>query len=225
MIGDPVTRSLRNRKDAAAAKQVPGEQARSLWASSPPPPETGPHLRGDAELRALARPWLEAQGQGRVLAEVGLEHGRVRTDLLLLGPDVLHGLELKSERDNLARLPAQVRAYSAALDFCTLAVDERHLEQAHAILPNWWGLLVATRRQRLHLLPVRAPEPNPDVEPLSCARLLWRPEVLIELRRAGVRGPLKGPGERLRRQLVALLPGDELRARVRMVLAERQGWM
>ena len=97
MHGDPVSRSLRNRK-AAAEIQVPGGQLLPLRASSPPPPKTGSQLLGrEQELRALARPWLEAQGQGCMLDEVGLEHGQVRTDMLLLSPSTLHGLEAKSE--------------------------------------------------------------------------------------------------------------------------------
>lgn len=235
MSGDPGTgssdtraagasQSLRNRKDAAASMQVPGGKP-PLRASSPPPPGPGSHpLGGDAELRALARPWLEAQGQGRVLDEVGLEHGQVRVDLLLLGPEALHGLEVKSERDTLKRLPAQVHAYSEALDLCTLAVAEHHLAEAQALLPVWWGVLVATRRRGLHLLSIREPRPNPAPSPVACARLLWRQEVLAELRRAGVRGTIRGAGEHLRHRLAAMVPVAELRARVRAALMDRKGW-
>lgn len=184
-----------------------------------------PHpLGGDAELRALAAPWLQAQGVGRVLHEVGLEHGQARVDLLLLGPGVLHGLELKSERDSLRRLPAQVLAYSAALDFCTLAVAEQHLAQALPLVPAWWGVIAAVRRRQPHLVPVRQPAANPEPSPLSCARLLWRDEVLAELRRAGVRGPIRGPGEYLRHKLVALVPAGDLRDRVRAALLAREEW-
>lgn len=224
MDGDPVSRSLRNRK-AAAEIQVPGGPLLLPRASSPPPPKTGSqHLGGEQELRALARPWLEAQGRGCVLDEVGLEHGQVRVDLLLLSPEALHGLEVKSERDTLKRLPAQVHAYSESLDLCTLAVAEHHLAEAQALLPPWWGVLVATRRRGLHLLPIREPRPNPAPSPVACARLLWRQEVLAELRQAGVKGAIRGPGEHLRHRLATLVPAEELRARVRTALCARQDW-
>lgn len=190
-------------------------------------PGTGPHLLGgDAELRELAISWLRATGPGHVLSEVGLEHGDVRTDLLLLSETELHGLEVKSERDTLKRLPAQVRAYSAALSRCTLAVAESHLGQAQSMVPPWWGLLVATRRLSLHLVPVRQPQPNPTPSPAAMVKLLWRDEAWALLKELGkARGQSRGTRGFFYRQLAECLPVDQLQAKVRATLLAREDWL
>ena len=53
-----------------------------------------------------------------VLQELGLAHARVRVDVAVLN-GVLHGYEIKSDRDNLNRLESQLEIYQQALQKLT----------------------------------------------------------------------------------------------------------
>jgi len=55
----------------------------------------------------------------------------------------LHGFELKSERDTLARLEDQAELYSQVFDRMTLIIAKRHLEKAVPKIPRWWGIIAA----------------------------------------------------------------------------------
>ena len=55
---------------------------------------------------------------------------------------VLHGYEIKSNRDRLTRLASQAETYSRVLDRVTLVVCPRHIEAALQLVPSWWGVLL-----------------------------------------------------------------------------------
>lgn len=72
-----------------------------------------------------------------VLDELGLCQ-QVRVDVAVINGR-MSGYELKSERDTLRRLPAQIDVYSRVLDFATLVVAQKHHDHALPLLPDWWG--------------------------------------------------------------------------------------
>lgn len=160
----------------------------------------------------------------RFVDELGL-CGEVRVDVAVINGH-LAGYELKSERDNLRRLPKQVDFYSRVLDWAYLVVAEGHLDRAKRMLPAWWGVLVASTTSSGVVLSVeREPDENPGVSPEYLVRLLWREELLREL---DVRGLASGIKSKPRPFLAALLsssiPVGELRAVVRESLKYREGW-
>ncbi|MDL2344637.1 hypothetical protein QOL99_10800 [Deinococcus sp. MIMF12] len=57
---------------------------------------------------------------------------------------VIRGYKVKSEKDTLKRLPAQVAAYSMVFDKMTLIVTENHHDATVQIIPNWWEVLIAS---------------------------------------------------------------------------------
>jgi len=160
-----------------------------------------------------------------VLDEFGLCHGDVRVDVAHVG-ELLHGYELKSEKDTLARLPKQVCRYGEVLDRCTLVVTERHLAKAAPLVPEWWGLTVAAMQDgAVRLSQARPTHPNPGQQPLCVVRLLWREEALALLEEAGAARGVRGKAKAiLYRRLVDTLPAAELLARVRQALRARTGW-
>lgn len=181
-------------------------------------------LHPEAKLRAAARMWLETQlrPNERLLEEVGLEHGQRRMDMAVLSCTELHGYELKSHADTLARLPQQAAAYGSTCTTATLLLSEGHLLKASALIPTWWGLLTFGA-YGLHV--VRPAAPNPAPTGLSTARLLWRDEALQVLRELGAaRGLAHAARERLYLALVEALPAAELRARVFTALYQRPFW-
>lgn len=162
----------------------------------------------------------------RVVDELGIENGAVRVDIAVIN-GFIHGFEIKSDADTLERLPRQIEVYGRVLDRATLVVGERHLAKAEALLPEWWGVKVATRglRGAIHLSEVRRPSLNRNIEPASLAALLWSNEALQLLEEIdaarGVRGKRR---ELIYQRLAETLPLDALRDSVRSILKERSGW-
>jgi hypothetical protein len=117
-----------------------------------------------------------------VVDELGLRHGAGRIDVAVVNGR-LHGYEIKSDRDTLARLPDQIRLFSAAIDRITLVVGWRHVVSAMRVVPRWWGVTLAEHGARggIHFAPLRLPESNPEPDPSALVALLWRNEALCLL--------------------------------------------
>lgn len=151
--------------------------------------------------------------------------GYVRVDIAVLNGS-LSGFELKSQQDNLKRLPCQVEFYSRVLDYATLVVAENHQASALELIPSWWGHMTARWIDgRVVLDDVRSPALNPDPDPVSMALLLWREEALEELT---TRGRDRGVRGRTRRDVCARLAESlevsELRDVVRERMKARTNW-
>ncbi|NOW46689.1 hypothetical protein FHW96_002849 [Novosphingobium sp. SG751A] len=68
-----------------------------------------------------------------VTAEFSLGKSGVRADLVLLAENELIGIEIKTERDTLRRLPTQIAGYSRYFDYTVVVVAECHLPGLAAI--------------------------------------------------------------------------------------------
>ncbi|NJS14073.1 MAG: sce7726 family protein [Sphingopyxis sp.] len=161
-----------------------------------------------------------------VLHELGLRHGAARVDVAVVN-GALHGYEIKSDADTLERLPAQIATYGLVLDKATLVVGERHAPKAVALLPDWWGVKIATQGPRggISLHEEKRARTNPSIDPLAVAELLWSNEVRAILRELGfIEKELRKPRAHLYRELVAALELDELRDTTRRVLKGREKW-
>ena len=150
----------------------------------------------DADIRPALRSLLLSQHRdepGTILVEeLGFCRGQTRIDLAVVN-GLLHGYEIKSDRDSLRRLSGQIDFYGKVLDRATLVVGERHLGEAVAMLPQWWGVLrveVGSNGPRFRT--ARRGSKNPDRDPRSLVELIWLEEAvaLLERRDAarGVRG-------------------------------------
>lgn len=181
----------------------------------------------DADIRQpLAQRVAGAYPGAQVLHEVGLEYGLVRVDVAAISPERLHAWEVKADADTLRRLPVQEMAYSAVFDRCTLVAGERHLVRGQALVPPWWGVVLARAEGGgVVLEEVRPAQDNPSPSPGATLRLLWRPEMLALLEEVGAaRGIRSASKARFLARLVETLPGEVLRARVRLVVCARGDW-
>ena len=117
-----------------------------------------------------------------VIDELGLDHGRNRVDIAVINGE-LHGYELKSDSDNLLRLPQQSKAYSSIMDKVTLVVGEKHAQEAINIIPDWWGVKIATMNHRgiVNIVTYRRNKKNKDIDPFELSKLIWKEEALALL--------------------------------------------
>lgn len=188
-----------------------------------------PEVR-DADIRHHLRRHLEAAfapgGEPtRIVDELAICDGFARIDVAVIN-GALHGYEIKGPRDDLARLPQQQEFYSRAFDTVTLVTAECHAAAAADAVPRWWGILLARQDGRGVVLDEeRPPRRNPSPDPFSVAQLLWRHEVLEELRAAGIHTTLSRQPKRALWWLLAdALPLDHLARRVRERLKSRRDW-
>jgi hypothetical protein len=160
-----------------------------------------------------------------VVEELGVLYGEARVDVAVVNGR-LHGFEIKSDTDTLARLNAQMTIYNGIFDRMTIVVGNKHVADVSRKVPQWWGIKVATagRRGAVHFEEARAPLTNLLIDPLWLATLLWREEAVAVLEEAGERGVRS----RNRAQLCSILAEkfslDELRGAVRTALKARVNW-
>jgi hypothetical protein len=151
---------------------------------------------GDSDIRPVLRSRLRLKHANDadtvIIEELGLCRGQVRVDVSVVN-GLLHGYEIKSDRDSLRRLTAQTELYGKVLDRATMVVGYRHLAEILDTLPIWWGILLVQRSTHgLRLKTVRKPRNNPTRDPRSLVELLWfdNAMALLEERNAarGFRG-------------------------------------
>lgn len=183
----------------------------------------------DRDVRESVWRWLEVAHKGDpdtlMLNELGILNGATRIDIAVINGQI-EGYELKSDRDTLERLPAQRDIYNKVIDRISLVVAENHRQAAEEIIPEWWGLAVASSCAGVvEVTRERLPEMNPELDAATLASLLWRDEALAVLERYGAaRGVKSKPREALYERLAIALDLHIVRAEVRTALKVRAGW-
>jgi len=179
----------------------------------------------DAEIRIALRDFVrsdhESAPKAVFLEEFALKGGMIRADIASLN-GVSHGYEIKSASDTLARLPAQVNAYSAVFDKATLVGAPCHIPSVRSIIPAWWGIVRVTWKAGagLHLERIRESRFNPSPDAEAIAALLWRPEALGLLSTLGLDGGVRSKSmqflvERLANELDPKLLSNYVRQAIR----------
>src|SRR5690606_14499419 len=74
-----------------------------------------------------------------IINELDVCAGSAIMDIVVVNGEI-HGFEIKSERDNLKRLPQQISYYNRVFDRVTLVVSSDHLDKAQEMIPEWWGI-------------------------------------------------------------------------------------
>lgn len=163
----------------------------------------------------------------RIIEELGVRHGTARIDIVVIN-GIMHGYEIKSDRDTLERLPEQMNEFNDVFDRLTLVVGKRHLYDAINLIPDWWGIMIAKvdRNNKVIFHTIRKAEDNKKQVGISIARLLWREEALQILeeknKATGVRSK---PRESIYERLANTLNVDTLKEKVRYtLLVSREDW-
>jgi hypothetical protein len=161
----------------------------------------------------------------RIFEELGVQHGTARVDIAVVN-GILHGYEIKSDKDTLDRLPEQIEEYNAVFDKITLVVGKRHLYHAINMISDWWGVVVAkTIDDSVIFNVIREEELNKDQSNISIARLLWREEALKILEENGkAEGYYSKSRSAIYEKLAMILDRETLSNKVRETLFFRPNW-
>lgn len=182
---------------------------------------------GDGEIRLALQKRLAAHAArepGTVLVEeMGLCRGQSRVDLAVVN-GVMHGYEIKSDRDSLRRLASQIDYYSRVLDRVTIVVGAKHLERVLECVPSWWGVLsVRPSSVRAEFKTIRRPKKNPQRDPRSLVELLWLDDAMALLEERGeTRGVRGKPRRYVWDRVCERVPIDEIAEAIRRSLKARK---
>ena len=184
---------------------------------------TGPD---DLAIRLALRSMLLDEHVGEadtvVIEELGLCRGQVRVDVAVVN-GLLHGYEIKSDRDSLRRLRSQVGIYGKVLDQATLVVGNRFLTEGIDIVPAWWGVIhVRPTLDGLDFRVVRRPRRNAHRDPRLLVELLWSVQAMALLEERNVaRGVRRKPRRIVWDRVCGHFAIDEIAAAVRTELKAR----
>ena len=131
----------------------------------------------DPDIREALFDYLEEKlGKIRIYEEKQI--GKSRADVMVVLPDALAGIEIKSDADAYTRLERQVRDYDVFFDYNMLVVGSHHALHAQEHVPDWWGILsVEKTEQGLDFYQVRPWQPNPRLNFINKLGFLWRMEL------------------------------------------------
>jgi hypothetical protein len=162
----------------------------------------------------------------RFRTNFGIYKGSSLADFAVVD-DSLTLIETKSDLDRTTRLQSQEMHYSNVGDRCVLATGPVLFEKASKMVPTWWGLVRAREEHGFVFLDeVRVAQPNPNINPVWLAKLLWKNELQELLRTRtpeGLRGLSRAPAHALAVEASKRFSMKELRAAVHVRLLERGG--
>ncbi|MDD5731494.1 MAG: sce7726 family protein [Patescibacteria group bacterium] len=188
-------------------------------------------LTNDAIIRSALKKNLEDRhhlhdSKVRIIEELGVQHGSARIDIAVVN-GIMHGYEIKSDKDTLQRLPEQMSVFNAVFDKITLVVGKSHLYDAINMVPDWWGVMIAKIDidGSVTFVRIRDEDSNKGLDSLSVARLLWREEALKILEKVGEsNGFYSKSRECIYKQLSSSLDQETLGREVREKIFIRSEW-
>jgi len=132
----------------------------------------------DKEIRERLTKNLESDKNNiKVIQELGLGYYNSRIDIAVINQE-LCGYEIKSDMDTLKRLGMQTRSYNNIFDRITIVSGRNKVSELEKIIPDFWGLIVAFKRDgKLILKRRREAGLNRNVNLKGLVNLLWRIEI------------------------------------------------
>ena len=117
-------------------------------------------------------------GKNRIIEEKQM--GKSRADVVMITPEAIYGIEIKSDADTYARLSRQVKDYNLFYDYNIVAVGTKHAMHIEEHVPEWWGIItVEMEEERPDFYMLRKPKVNPKMKWKRKLSLLWRPELAV----------------------------------------------
>ncbi len=157
----------------------------------------------DKDIREPLFEFLEERyGKVRILEEKTV--GSSRADVVMVIPDKVVGIEIKSDADTYTRLERQVADYDLYFDQNIVVVGSTHASHVAEHVPDYWGIVSVEEydtgenadvnvggkatgggtsdpsdkvMHKIDFYVVREMQPNPKADILRTIRILWRPEL------------------------------------------------
>lgn len=107
-----------------------------------------------------------------------------RVDIALIG-QYMHGVEIKSERDTMKRLPSQIESYKKVFDYVLVVTEPKYREKVLEICPDWVSVWICHNENNGET--IRHGRINIEKDGFSLCQLLWKEELINFIQRQGFR--------------------------------------
>ncbi len=165
-----------------------------------------------------------ADGQSKIVDEFTVGEENTRIDIAVINGR-LHGYEIKSDADNLDRLPTQITAYNKVFDYLYLVVSDKYVNKVFELIPSWWGVIHITNKNKkgnIKLSVIKDAECNNFISVESIANLLWCTEAKKILKSHGYSKPFHRMTKKdIISDLISFFPLEDLQHEVRKALKIR----
>lgn len=156
-----------------------------------------------------------------IIEELSIYFGISRIDIAILS-GCIYGIEIKSRRDTLIKLPKQVEYYNSVFQYVKIICDNIFINQIYKRVPSWWGIDIVKDNK---IKNVRVMNPNPFLNYNILAGFLWKEEVLALLDKYNLQKGMKNKNRLvLYEHIVKNIPEEEILSYVLSTLKERKNF-
>lgn len=175
----------------------------------------------DKDIREPLFEYLENTfGKVRLLEEQVM--GKSRADVVMVVPNALYGIEIKSDADTYARLERQVKDYNLYYDYNMIVVGASHGAHVEEHVPRWWGIITVEQEEdHTDFYLLRQPEKNPRMDPNRKIEILWRPELAHIQELNGMHAYKQKSKRFVSDKIVETVPGETLSLQISEELFQR----
>ena len=153
--------------------------------------------------------------------------GKSRADAILVRENKIVGFEIKSDKDNLLRLEAQMKDYTRFCDECYIVTGDKHLEEIPLVVPEFYGIIriYLDEEEQARLEVVREATKDPKESKRRKIKhqmsLLWRTEITRIAKANKVKPISKKSKPKIAMMLADNMEHDDLRRAICEELMER----
>lgn len=175
----------------------------------------------DRDIREPLFEFLEEQyAKMRIIEEKQM--GRSRADIVMVLPEAVVGIEIKSDADTYARLARQVKDYNAYYDYNYVVVGSTHATHISEHVPGWWGIIsVELVDSGVDFYVMRKAESNPKRSMKKKISILWRPELAHIQKLNHMPAYARKSKDFVRDKILAAVPEEVLQKQISDELFER----
>lgn len=175
----------------------------------------------DKDIREPLFDFLEGCfGKVRILEEKRM--GKSRADLVMVLPDQIAGIEIKSDADTYARLKRQVTDYDQFYDRNYVVAGSSHALHIEEHVPSWWGIVTVEQVDgAADFYVLREAKPNPELKLKKKLSILWRPELVRIQEINGLPGYKEKSKDFVIGKIAEKVPEDTLAVQISDLLFER----
>jgi hypothetical protein len=159
-----------------------------------------------------------------VLNEFQILNGLSRIDIAVLN-GYFHGYEIKSDKDNLLRLPKQVSNYNKIFDKMTLIVGYNHFYEAINIIPDWWGVKLYSEglKGAIHFQEARRERKNTQIDKSQLSQLLLRTEMYEMLQSFRTQNNIRVK-KKLAEEIASTFSSEQIRGKIKYYVNIRKNY-
>lgn len=167
---------------------------------------------------------INAQHDYRIIEEMAVCDGEARVDVAVANGK-LCGYEIKSDADTLGRLALQQKCYDKTFDTVSIVVGQKYKDLIEEYVPDYWGIYVVSEIYgQCRIKRKRAAKINKNIKAISLIELLWKEELILLLKSAGIKG-ISGKNRRILRQIVMdNFTLKQIRDYTRETIKSRENW-